>query len=402
MNSILKILSFLPAAAIIAAACEKDPDGREPSGGSPADLTGLTVDGQFPIVAWTGIDLADMDSKFGPMKECGANIYLGWFSSMDDVMLALDKAEAAGVKLIVKGDALMTDTRNAAGMMKDHPALFAYHIEDEPEVSEFSVLSEIVENIAAVDNVHPCYINLYPNWAWGGPDDYMSKVLRFYSEVPVRFLSFDYYPVIEQDGVSSLRPYWYKNLEDIRRVARSKNIPFWAFALALSHQLDDVLYPIPTVAELRLQMFSNLAYGAQGFQYFTWCGVYQSGPTQVYDRVKTVNTELQALSPYFLGADVTDVWHTGKEIPYGTKALSSMPEGISSLSTSDGGAVVSRVVKDGNAYVAIVNRDYRSPMTLDIAFSAEAMKIDKQGNKTGAVSGSTVVEPGDIVLYQIL
>ena len=402
MNSILKILSFIPAAAVIAAACEKDPEGQDRPDGSTVDMSGLTVDGQFPIVAWTGIDVADMDSKFGPMKECGANVYLGWFSSMDDVMLALDKAEAAGVKLIVKGDALMTDTRNAAGMMKDHPALFAYHIEDEPEVSEFSTLAVIVKNIAAVDNVHPCYINLYPNWAWGEIDGYMSKVLQFYSEVPVRFLSFDYYPVIEQDGVSSLRPYWYKNLEDIRRVARSKNIPFWAFALALSHQLDDVLYPVPTVAELRLQMFSNLVYGAQGFQWFTWWGVYQSGPTQVYDRVKTVNTELQALSPYFLGADVTDVWHTGREIPYGTKALSSMPEGISSLSTPDGGAVVSRVVKDGNTYIAIVNRDYRARMTLDISFSSRAMRIDKQGNMAEAVSGSIVVEPGDIVLYRIL
>ena len=149
-------------------------------------------------------------------------------------------------------------------------------------------------------------------------------------------------------------------------------------------------------------MFSNLVYGAQGFQYFTWWGVYQSGPTQVYDRVKTVNAELQALSPYFLGADVTDVWHTGREIPYGTKALSSMPEGISSLSTSDGGAVVSKAVKDGNTYIAIVNRDYKAQMTLEISFSSKAMKIDKQGNKAEAVSGSTVVQPGDIVLYQIL
>ena len=402
MNSILKMLSFLPAAAIIAAACGKDPGAEIPPAESPADLSGLTVDGQFPIVAWTGIDLEDMDSKFGPMKECGANIYLGWFSSMNDVMLALDKAEAAGVRLIVKGDALMTDTRNTVRMMMDHPALFAYHIEDEPEVSEFPVLAEVVKNITEVDDTHPCYINLYPNWAWGEIDGYMSRVLQFCSQIPVKFLSFDCYPVIEQNGVSSLRLYWYKNLEDIRRVARSRNIPFWAFALALSHQLDDILYPIPTLAELRLQMFSNLVYGAQGFQYFTWWGVYQSGPTQVYDRVKTVNAELQALSPYFLGADVTDVWHTGREIPYGTKALSSMPEGISSLSTSDGGAVVSKAVKDGNTYIAIVNRDYKAQMTLEISFSSKAMKIDKQGNKAEAVSGSTVVQPGDIVLYQIL
>lgn len=41
-------------------------------------------------------------------------------------------------------------------------------------------------------------------------------------------------------------------------------MPFWAFALALSHKLDNThFYRIPTLAELRLQVFSNLAYGAQ-------------------------------------------------------------------------------------------------------------------------------------------
>lgn len=396
------ILSVLAAAAVLATACEKEPAAPDPDkGGGQADMSGLTVDGQFPIVAWTGIDVADMDRKFGPMKECGANVYLGWYSSMDDVMLALDKAEAAGVKLIVKGDALMTDTENTVRMMMDHPALMAYHIEDEPEVSEFSTLSEIVARITAVDNAHPCYINLYPNWAWGDVDGYMSKVLQFYSEIPVRFLSFDHYPVYVKDGVSSLRPYWYKNLEDIRRVARAKNIPFWAFALALSHTIGDETYPIPTLAELRLQMFSNLVYGAQGFQYFTWWGVYQDAPTPVYERVRTVNEELQAMSEFFLGADVAGVWHTGEEIPYGTTALVSMPEGISSLSVSGTGAVVSRIVKDGNTYVAVVNRDYQNAATLEIAFSSGAMKIDKQGYKAEAVSGSQVIGPGDMVLYQI-
>ncbi len=393
-------LTALSAVALMATACEKGVNDGEKQP-EPVDLTGLTVDGGFPIIAWTGIDAKDTGSKFTAMKECGINTYLGWYDTLDEVLLALDNAEAAGVKLIIKSDDLFSDTENTVKQMMDHPALLCYHIKDEPEVSDFQSLKTIVENIRAVDEGHPCYINLYPNWAWGNVDGYLSKVTSFLSTVPVEFLSFDHYPIMEKDGKSQLRPEWYKNLEDIRRAARAKNMPFWAFALALSHRLDDVLYPIPTLAELRLQMFSNLVYGAQGFQYFTYWGIYQNGPTQVYEKAQTVNRELQAMAPVFLGGTVQDVWHTGK-VPYGTKELKTMPKGIKSLTVSEKGAIVSQVVKDGITYVAIVNKDYKEAMTLEIAFSGKAMKFDKAGNKATAESGSQTVDPGDIVLYQIM
>lgn len=398
------ILSFA-AVIVMMTACEKT-HNNNPGGGNgyarPAiNLEGLTVDGKFPIIAWTDESTNDYAKRFTSMRECGINVYLGWYNSLDKVMAALDGAETAGIKLITKSDELFSDTENTVKAMMSHPALFGYHIKDEPEVSEIPTLATITKRISSIDDNHFCYINLYPNWAWGNIDDYMSKLTSFLSQVPVRFLSFDHYPVMEVDGVSSLRKEWYKNLEDIRRVARARNIQFWAFALSLSHKLDNVLYPIPTIAELRVQMFSNLVYGAQGFQYFTYWGIYQNGPTQVYERVKTVNNELQSLSKIFLGADVTDVWHTGSTIPYGTKELKAMPDGISSLSTSPNGAVISKVVKDGNTYIAIVNKDYKANMALDIVFSAKAWRIDKEGYKTEAKSGSYEVGPGDIMLFLI-
>ena len=194
---------------------------------------------------------------------------------------------------------------------------------------------------------------------------------------------------------------WYKNLEDIRYVAKAKKLPIWAFALSLSVGDEAERCPIPTTAELRLQQFSNLAYGAQGFQYWTFHGIYRNSKSQIYDRVLQVNKELQALSKIFLGAEVTDVWHTGAELPYGTKALEKMPDGIKSLVTSDKGAVVSRVIKGSNTYIAIVNKDYQADMTLDIEFTGKAMKFDSMGYKAEAQSGRTTLSPGNIIVYQI-
>ena len=78
-----------------------------------------------------------------------------------------------------------------------------------------------------------------------------------------------------------------------------------------------------------------------------------------------------------------------------------MPFGIKSLVTSDKGAVVSRVIKGKDTYIAIVNKDYKADMTLDIEFSRKAMKYDSMGYKSQAVSGRDVVSPGNIVVYQI-
>lgn len=403
--------NILIAAAVVTAmtACSKntpgDPDknydGDEGSSSVHMNMEGLTIDGQFPIVAWTGIDATDTATKFGPMRDCGINVYLGWYDTQAEVMTALDNASAAGVKLIIKSNELFSNTASVVNSMKNHPALFGYHIDDEPEVDEIPALASIVKDIQAVDDKHFCYINLYPNWAWGSIDGYMSKVTSFVSQTPVRFLSFDYYPIIEIDGVSSLRPEWYKNLEDIRKVARARNMPFWAFALALTHTLDNVVYPIPTLAELRLQMFSNLVYGSQGFQYFTFWGIYRNSQTQVYDIAKTVNYELQKLSKVFLGADVTGVWHTGANIPYGTKELTAMPSGLTSLDTHGKDAIVSKVVNGSKIYIAIVNKDYVKSMDMDISFSGNSWKIDKDGLKATAKSGKYTIGPGDIALFQV-
>ena len=397
------IYVYIAAVILVVAACEKNAGDRSSSEGweSPYDLTGLTVDEGFPIVAWTGITASDSGTWLKEMKGCGINVYLGWYDTIEEVMTVLDNAETAGVKAILNCDELFSDTGNIVGRMKDHPALFAYHIADEPSTSDFPMLKDAVNRILSFDDAHPCYINLYPNWAWGKIDDYLQKVNAFLTTVPQRFVSFDHYPIMEVGGVSSFRPEWYKNLEDIRRVARAKKLPIWAFALSLAHYLEDVTYPVPTLGQLRLQQFSNLVYGAQGFQYFTFHGIYRNTPTQVYDRVKDVNASLQALSKIFMGAEIVDVWHTGASLPYGTKGLSSLPQGITSLKTSDVGAVISQVVKDGRTYVAIVNKDFNRDMTLDIAFNRKVTKIDNMGYKAQAQSENITVSPGNIVIYQI-
>lgn len=387
------LISFLTA-TVLTVACQKDaqvPVRLEPN-------LPIVSQSEFPIVSWSGIK-ENETYKFKPMLECGMNVHMGVYPTINDVRHVLDEAQKYGVKLIVSSENFQTNTADEVKAIKDHPALFMYHVDDEPWDNDFDWIARMIRDIRTVDKEHPCYINLYPNWAWGGPGGYRNKVLSYYNAMPeVSFLSFDNYPITSK----GLRPDWYRNLEDIRFVSRLKKVPFWAFALALSHQLDEnVFYPVPTIAELRLQQFSNLAYGAQGFQYFTFWGVYHDSPTVVYNMVKTINKELQALARYFKDADVMNVWHTGKDIPDGTVKLSALPDGVKSLETS-GGAIVSYFKKDGNFYLAVVNKDYKKSMTMDIAFNNKSKKLDKQGRYTYLTSESMYIQPGDIAVFQIL
>ena len=148
-----------------------------------------------------------------------------------------------------------------------------------------------------------------------------------------------------------------------------------------------------------MQQFTNLVYGAVAFQYFTARGiVWDDAVTDVYQYVKQVNHELKQMEDIFLGADIKGIWHTGKDIPRGTKPLVKFPDGISRLETGDAGAVVSYFMNKGNRYIAILNRSCTDPMNFMIEFEADALQISKDGS-ANEVDESYTIDAGDIMLF---
>ncbi|MDD3560986.1 MAG: hypothetical protein PHN65_05810 [Petrimonas mucosa] len=379
---------------------------------------------QFPIMAWIGVPESETTvERFKELKESGININFSVYSSLEAVEKALEVARQTGVKLMPACPELSMDTENAVKRLMNHPALAGYHLRDEPGADDFSMLGEWVRKIQAIDSRHPCYINLFPNYAGQevligkegvlapGEDPYAKHVEMFLAEVPVQFISFDHYPVVEENGMRSLRPGWYKNLEIIAEASRTSSKPFWAFALAIAHKP----YPIPTVAELRLQMFSNLAYGAQALQYFTYWHPGDDTPwdfhdspinldgsrTVVYDRIQEVNREIHSLSHLFLGAELLSVWHTGSQIPEGTRPIDQLPAEIRRLDTGDGGAVVSLLKNGERHYLVVVNRDFQSPMSLSAVTEKKVKRVLKDGTMASAREFPAVemVGPGDMVIF---
>jgi hypothetical protein len=372
-------------------------------------------DDRLPVLAWGGPPAAQTTvERYRELADCGFTHNYSGFPNADAMVKALDVAQAANIKLFINCPELTTDPEGTARRFKNHPAIGGYYLRDEPSAALFSELAKWAKRIQSEDPHHPCYINLFPTYATPeqlGTATYREHVERFLKEVPVPILSFDHYPVVAQGVSVSLRGDWYENLEIISAAARKAGTPFWAFALAVAHNP----YPIAETPHLRLQVYSNLAYGAQGIQYFTYWTTpsdtwnFHEGPIRidgkrspVYDRVREVNREVHALGGLFLGAEVVSVGHTGALIPAGTRAY--QPEGpVKSLTTTGMGAVVSSLKKGSRRTLLVVNRDVNAPMPLEVRFDppADVRAVKKDGTAGEPIRSDYRADlgPGDAAIF---
>lgn len=368
-----------------------------------------TPEAELPILAWYSIPAEHLSlERFQELKEAGFNINFSHIGSFEDAVKSLDYAEQAGVKVMFTCQELRTDTENTVLKVKDHPALYGYFLRDEPANNDFPDLAEWAAKIKAVDPDHVIYLNLFPNYA---PDEvlgstYPEHVRKFIDEVKLPLVSFDFYPVTE----GGIRERWWENLEVISRESAAAGLPFWAFALSTAHKP----YPVPTMASLRLQFYTDLAYGAQGLQYFTyWNPVpgtwdFHDAPidldgnrTPVYDLVKAMNVELQARAGVFVGAKVLSVRHAGETVPPGVTPLGELPAPLTTLDTHGNGAVVSMLENGPYRYLVIVNRSLDAGFDYDIAFSGKVSVIGRDGKAT-RFSGKAPMhlEEGDCAIFR--
>jgi len=378
----------------------------------------LDSKGEMTILAWYSIQPEGLTSqRFNELREAGfTHSFSESFVNNDKMEEALDLAEQAGLKLIVATPELAKEPEKTVRRFMKHPATAGYFLRDEPSTADFENLGKWAKRIQAVDMERYCYLNLFPDYA---PLDvlkassYWDYVDRFDKEVNLPLLSFDYYPiVVDGNGKTVVRESFFNTLETFLKKSQQVNKPFWAFALATAHDP----YPIPNMNHLRFQMYSNLAYGAQALQYFTfWTPKknpnwnFHHGPidednkrTEVYDYITILNREIQGLSPVFLGAKVLSVQHTGDKIPANTKALKTLPMQVKFLKTSgSAGAIVTHLENGNREFLIIVNRDIHMKMNLAIDLEDSVQRVMKDGTliSANAYSQKMGVEPGDILVY---
>ena len=364
----------------------------------------------LPIHAWIGPPANQTNyPRYKELADAGFTHSFSGFPNTEAMTKALNIAKVAGIKLFINIPELHSDPEGTVKRFKDHPATAGYHLRDEPKTSMFGDLAAWARRIRAVDDDHFCYINLFPNYATPeqlGSPSYQEHVDEFIKTVPVKVLSFDHYPITTE----GIRPEYYENLKIISEAAKKAGKPFWAFALAVAHGP----YPIPSPAHLRHQVYCNLAYGAQGIQYFTYWTPestrwdFHDGPigidgrrTVVYDRVKALNKELRALSGVFVGSRILSVGHSGYVMPKGATPFETrLP--FEEISTGGFEGVVSWFETNGRKYLMVVNGDMVNSMPLNVILQRghKADRVLKDGRLSN-VNGSDIVMvgAGDAMLF---
>lgn len=374
---------------------------------------------RFPILAWYSIrpDSAITRERYLEMADCGFNISFSHFSKRAEVQKALDACRGTGVMQMVTTGDLESNTAEVVNQFKNDEMVAGWFLRDEPVCDGFKALREFKDRILSADDQHCLYLNLLPNYV--SPKDLQAKdyrdyVRRFVEEVNLGQISFDNYPIIE-DGQrhTSVRSEFYGNLEDAMAVSQASGQPMWAFALSTAHDP----YPVATREILRLEVFSNLAYGAQCIQYFTYWNPgrstwnFNTAPisldgqrTHVWYLVRSLNKEIQALAPVFLGAKVLDVSHTGETIPQQTHRLSSLPAPFTGLNPNDGAFIVSHMQNGEKNYLLIVNRDLHDAHAVQMERTGKAKQViyEKQALcfRKAPSKISQTLGPGDYLLFQ--
>ena len=374
----------------------------------------------FPIMGWRGPPTRIVrDSIFQDVMDAGftANFNGYFYSEVQSVdiqrienkrMLAV--AERVGLKLLIMDtriDATVTPDAAAYARLdsvildyKDSPALLGYHIIDEPTSDLFANIALVKNYLLAKDPDRLAYVNLNPNWApldFLGSTSYPAHVEDFIKAVQPQVLTYDNYGITS----SGLRDGYYQNLENIRSAALAHKIPFWAFTLSTPHGP----YPMPTEGHIRFQLYSDLAYGAQGLQYYTYGATVEPlGPmapvdakgtkTTIWYMAQKINLEILKLAPVLKTLTSTAVYHS-LPLPLGTRLLPAS----SPISNIDIAIVMGFFKTPKNlSYVMLVNRDYTNAKTGNITVAdsvqglVEVSKLDGKETALLAKNGQSQIK----------
>jgi hypothetical protein len=232
------------------------------------------------------------------------------FTVLDGPRARLDLCRKHGVKLMVSDV-----PPEQAGAVKNHPALWGYHIIDEP-LHNLPALKKLHDAYRAADPDHCDYSNLI---SLGG--EYLSSYMEV---IRPRILSYDFYQ------------YWwgqhghFAKLELYRNAALKADIPMVLYFEADSHAgalwgwgSEGRKYRPDNGSRLRMGVYTALAYGLRGVEWF-WAGAMFKPDTSELNEcgrdVAVINKELKILGPALMKLHSVDVFHT-EPLPRDTKAI---------------------------------------------------------------------------------
>lgn len=194
------------------------------------------------------------------------------------------------------------------------------HGADEPFPDTFDTHAQYINLFKAAMPDKDLWYNLFPNFVAEnrlgmGYEEYVDL---WFQKAAVDYISFDYYP-IHNNG--SIRGNWYVNLDMIRAKSLAVRKPYWV--IVQGGDVDGTTAE-PTETEHRWSVWSSIALGAKGIQYFCyWTPTHDPGvlgpfmvkadgtQTDMYKYTKTLNKDIQTIGMKLLPCHADGAIRTG-------------------------------------------------------------------------------------------
>ena len=331
----------------------------------------------------------------------------------------LDPAAKHGLRAMLTSDLLnpatLDDPSRRAKLdalierVKNHPALEAYFLTDEPGAGAFPGLGKLVAYLRQRDPGHLAYINLFPtyaneqqlgvtadeaararvgipqNFAGVGTNDrtvlaYRQHLKQYLEIVKPDLISYDHYHFLKTGDGSQ----YFLNLGLIREAALEAKKPFLNIIQAST---VEPVWRLPNANELRFLAFTTMAYGGRGISYFlywgpsSYGGLYQDGkPSPLAKDAAALNAEITRFGPVLLTLESIGVYHTAP-LPYGTIAVPA----TSPVQFLGAGEFVLGLFGNNGKTTAfmVVNRNYRSAAEATIKLAIPGERMEELDRKTG-------------------
>ncbi len=368
---------------------------------------------QMPVVGYMGVpSSATSPATYRQMKACGFNTSISIFPSTRAMFQALDVASQVGMKLIPHCPSVLRATPADIQRMVQHEAFLYYMVGDEPNRNKLPQFVKTQRQLRAMYANIPFYVNLAPCYdsqilQWLGFESYEDYVQECCDSLEFPILSFDYYPIVQSKLLfTRVRSSWYDNLRTVRKIANDRAIPFWGFVLSTPH----AVYPQPTMEHLRMQIYTNLLFGAKGIQYFTYWTPpkepkydYYNGPisrdgvrTETYTLVQRMNKELQQVAPLFMEGNVQQVGLYA-DVVADTSWEKRIRQQMKNMTLSNNNALVSHLRTSEGDYLLIQNANLNDKLRVRLV-STDGVRHMTKHMKYEQVRESYQLEGGDILI----
>jgi hypothetical protein len=305
------------------------------------------------------------------------------------------------------------------GLLNNYPGGEGLLLWDEPKLNEMADLAKVA---AWLREAHPellVYTNLNPIPSVGDPrfagyragpqhaDDesypysYDDSIRDCIAIVQPDVLMTDIYPFWSPKSLDPrdyLQTKYFLNLSLIRAAALDNEIPYWMFVQAYQ---DEGRVRAPSESDLRMQVFSTLAYGFTGIAYYTYDVVEEGSmldaqmrPTPIYEHVTKLNAEVKQLGKALRFLTSVDVRYVpgrpGNPVPLGLEAYrpnswaSTLITNIA-VGSEDKNALIGFFEDDaGGLYFMVVNLAHgesisagqaATPITLSLARPVKSLYV---------------------------